>query len=470
MGSVDAAAVYARISSDVEGRGLGVARQVEDCRRLAAERGWRVAEEYVDNDVSAYSGKPRPAYARMVEDLQAGVRDAVIVYNLDRLHRRPSELEDFVALCERVGVRDVATVTADIDLGNDDGLFMARIFAAFAAKESGRRSARVRRKNEQSAQAGVPHGGGDRRPFGYAPDRVTVIESEAAVLRELAERFVAGESLRSLTMWLKDEGVSTVGGGQWRSQAVRQMLMAPRIAGLRAYHGEVVGEASWPAIITAQQRQRVLSALQARKASGRRAPRKYLLTGLLRCGRCGHVLYSQARYDSATRTGRYLCLRGPDHGGCGRLSVVSAPVEELITQAVLTRLDSPELAAALSGQASADAVLRQLGEQLAADRGRLDELAALYAAGDVSAREWMIARNPIQDRVADTERQLSTATETTALDGLIGNAEQLRGQWADLSIDRRQAIIRAVLDHAVIAPSKQTPRFDLNRVQPLWRY
>jgi site-specific DNA recombinase len=104
-----------------------------------------------------------------VADLASGARDAVIVYNLDRLHRRPAELEEFVALCERVGLSQVATVTADIDLGDDDGLFMARIFAAFAAKESGRKSARVRRKLLQNAEQGLPHG--SVRPFGYESDR-----------------------------------------------------------------------------------------------------------------------------------------------------------------------------------------------------------------------------------------------------------------------------------------------------------
>jgi len=162
---VCSAAIYARISSDAEGTGLGVARQLEDCRKLATDRGWPVGAEYVDNDVSAFSGKPRRQYAQMLADLASGARDAVIVYNLDRLHRRPVELEEFVTLCESVGVRDLATVTADIDLGNDDGLFMARIFAAFAAKESGRKSARIRRKMLQNAQAGLPHG--SARPFGY---------------------------------------------------------------------------------------------------------------------------------------------------------------------------------------------------------------------------------------------------------------------------------------------------------------
>ncbi len=87
----------------------------------------------------------------MVADLAARERGAVIVYNLDPLHRRPIELEEFAVLCERAGVTSVATATADIGLGNDDGLFMARMFAAFAAKKSGRRSARVRRKPQANA-------------------------------------------------------------------------------------------------------------------------------------------------------------------------------------------------------------------------------------------------------------------------------------------------------------------------------
>ncbi len=52
-----ALAAYARISSDREGDGLGVERQLEDCERLAERRGWQIAERFVDDDVSAWSGK-----------------------------------------------------------------------------------------------------------------------------------------------------------------------------------------------------------------------------------------------------------------------------------------------------------------------------------------------------------------------------------------------------------------------------
>jgi len=94
--SARAAAIYARISSDPDGTSLGVTRQVDDCRRLADGLGWSVAEEYVDNDLSAWGAKRRPAYERMLDDLAGGRRDGMVVYHQDRLTRRPAELEHFV--------------------------------------------------------------------------------------------------------------------------------------------------------------------------------------------------------------------------------------------------------------------------------------------------------------------------------------------------------------------------------------
>src|SRR5437868_481387 len=106
---IRSAAIYARISSDRDGTQLGVTRQVEDCRSLAQRRGWTVAEVYVDDDVSAYSGRIRPEYRRLLSDLKAGSRDAVVVWHLDRLHRQPKELEEFFEVCEAAGVTSLAS-------------------------------------------------------------------------------------------------------------------------------------------------------------------------------------------------------------------------------------------------------------------------------------------------------------------------------------------------------------------------
>ena len=466
MAEVRAAAVYARISSDTEGKALGVTRQLEDCRRLAVQVGWTIAQEYVDNDLSAYSGKLRPGYQQMLADLADGLRDAVICYHVDRLTRRPVELEQFVATVDAAGVRQVRFVSGDMDLGTGDGLLIGRIMAAVAANESAAKSRRMLRKWEQNAAQGMPHGG-STRPFGYDADRVTVRPDEAQVIRQLVTRYLAGESLRSLCTWLVEAGVPTVTGGEWRSPTLRGLLRSGRIAGLREHRGEVVGPAQWEAIISPADRDRVLARMAEQTASGRRSPRRYVLSGLLRCGKCGGKLYASPRENSR----RYVCLTGPDQRGCGRLTVVAEPLEAMLVEAVLQRLDGPELADAQAGRRdTAGAGAGDFSDGLAGDQAQLDELAVMFGKQEISAREWRAAREPIERRIQDRQRQLAALTRTDALIGLPGNGSQLRDQWEDLSISRQAAIVAAVLDHAVIAPGQSGARsLDPLRVAAVWR-
>jgi site-specific DNA recombinase len=240
---------------------------------------------------------------------------------------------------------------------------------------------------------------------------------------------------------------------------------------MREHRGEVIGPARWPAIITPAERDRVLARVAARSVTKTRAARTYLLSGMLRCGRCGNRLFSQARHVNPDhRVRRYVCLNGPDHGGCGRLTVVAEPVEALLTDAVLTRLDSRHLAKVLAGKSSPDRDVAALAVQVEKDQARLDELAGLYADGAITAREWITARDPITARIAQARRDIAAATDTTAVYELAGTGGVLREQWDGLGLERQQAIIKAVLDHAVIAPGTPGSRtLDINRVQPHWR-
>lgn len=464
MSSSIRAAIYARISRDVTGEGLGVERQLADCRKIADQRGGTVAEEYVDNDISAYAGKHRPAYERMLEDISDGQRDAVIVYNTDRLTRRPIELEQFTQICEVAGLTQLVAVTGDINLGNDDGMFMARVLAAVAAKESGRKSQRLKRKAQVTAESGKPNGG--RRPFGYTQDQLEVVESEAAVIRDMAERYLAGESLGSLTLWLQENEVPTVYGAEWHTSTIRQTLKNPRIAGLRSHNGVIVGPAVWSAIITPEQHQQLVATFERKTASNRRVPRRYLLSGLLRCGKCGGKLYSSAR--PAGR--RYVCMSGPDQKGCGGIFVSAPPVEELITEAVLYRLDSPAMADTLAGRAAADDRYTALSEQLQSDQAQMRELSELWGTRAISSQEWKAAREPIEARIHKTERQLAQLTGDNSLSGLVGNGSELRERWASLNLTRQAAIVSAVLDFATVHPVAPggNRSFDPNRVTPTW--
>jgi site-specific DNA recombinase len=84
---------------------------------LCERRGWVVAEVYTDNDVSAYSGKPRPAWQQLISDVQAGAVGAMVSWHVDRLTRSPRELEDVTDLADKHGI-ELATVTGEVDLNN----------------------------------------------------------------------------------------------------------------------------------------------------------------------------------------------------------------------------------------------------------------------------------------------------------------------------------------------------------------
>ncbi|MGH3820493.1 MAG: recombinase family protein, partial [Pseudonocardiaceae bacterium] len=84
-----------------------------------------VAEVYVDNDVSAYSGKPRPAW---------------------------QQLEDVIDLADKHGI-ELATVTGEVDLSNPTGRLVARMLGAAARHEAEHKAQRQKRQRRQAAEA-----------------------------------------------------------------------------------------------------------------------------------------------------------------------------------------------------------------------------------------------------------------------------------------------------------------------------
>lgn len=456
------AAVYCRISKDRAGEGLGVARQEEDARALCEARGWVPVEVFTDNDVSAYSGAPRPGYQALLDAVRAGRVDAIVAWHPDRLHRSPRELEDFIALVEEHGT-EVATVrSGELDLSSASGRMTARVVGAVARHESEQKSERIRRALEQRARAGKPHGPG--RPFGFEQDRVTVVEEEAALLREAARRVLAGESMTSIVRDWNDRGVSPPqGGSSWRVSTWRRMMLNPRLAGLRAYKGEVVGEAQWQAILNRRQWEAVKAKLTPKREAGRRA--EHLLSGLARCGRCDGPLWSAQTKDRL----RYRCFKRPGHDGCGRLSVSATPVERLVRDAVLTAISGPALAEARRQVASDDADQARAAESLADAEERLEQVAEMFADGTLSRREWLAARERLEERVEDARRTLDRHRQGGMLATLPADTDALTEVWEDRDVHWRRSLLEAIVERIIVHPAEPGGTFDPGRVEILWR-
>lgn len=460
------AAIYARISQDRSGDELGVKRQLADCRAEAKRRGWTVAEEYIDDDVSAYSGKARPAYERMLSDIEDGLRDAVLVWHLDRLHRRPIELERFIATCSRAGVTEVVTLAGDIDLAKGDGLLMARLLSAVAANESDSKRRRGKRKALEIAESGRPLMGGPR-PFGFLDDRVSHDPAEAAAIREVAGRVLAGETLYSVTTWLDESGIRTVGGFAWRTRTVRNFLLSPRYRGMRVHNGQVIGKGTWEPIITPEQGERLTRLLTEPARRTNRSARRYLLSGLLRCGKCGATLHSAPTNGRR----RYGCTMDAAGRGCGGIFIYAEMLEAFITEAILMRLDTPQMLAALNQAPAGNDEATAVAGQIQTDTSRMDGLATMWADGEMSRAEWITARNRIEPRLVANRAALTRLTQRDAVAAYAGRGTELRDRWDSLTLSRQVAVVKAVLDHAIILPATTPGRRGLDpaRIEPVWR-
>lgn len=464
-----AAAVYCRISADKRGEGLGVARQEELCRRLAGEKGWPVAEVYVDNDVSAYARRPRPAFNRMISDLEGGRRDAVLCVDQDRLTRRPVELEGFIDLAERLGVA-LANVSGEIDLSTADGRLRARLLGVVARQESEKKSERVTREAEQAARRGVPRG--SNRPFGWEADKVTVNQGEAALLREAVGRVLAGETTPAIAADWNRRGVPTPQRARygWSGATLKGMLRSPRLCGLRTYHGQVVADGRWEPILDRQ----TWETLQARlpKGSPPGRPGGRLLTGIARCGRCGGPLWAswqvESKYGRQYRRERYACVRRPCAPGCGNLTVTGEPLDALVRDAVLHALAGPGLARVRRHLAGDDTQQKQAVKDLADAEARREEAANLYASGEISRKEWFLIRDRVGQRI-QADRRILDRTAGPLTD-LPSSEIALRQAWEAGSIAWRRALLGAVVDRITVAPSAgHANRFDPSRVSISWR-
>jgi site-specific DNA recombinase len=467
------AAIYCRISKDKGGEALGVARQEEDCRKLCAARGWEVAVVLVDNDLSAYSGKPRPAYEQLLAAIRDGEIDALVAWDPDRLHRSPRELETFIALVEKHATA-IATVNAgNLDLATASGRMVARMLGAAARHESEHKSERIISALAQNARAGKRHGGA--RPFGFEADGVTIFEPEAAMIRDAATRILAGETATGIAREWNAEGVLTPQRrSKWAPGPVRAMLVAPRLAGLRASHGEIMGDAIWDPIIDRATHERLVVQLARKSRPGR--PAAYLLSNIARCGAlgddgkpCGGPLWGS---KSGQRV-RYICHNGPGRDGCGRISVVAGQLDEYVRDATIIALTGDGgagLAAARRRHAGNDERQRTaLAERDAAD-ARLHELASDYGDGLMTRTEWLTGREAAGARMTAAQKIIDSGGGGGVLGTLRSKPEEMEADWAAADVAWRRAVIGLVIERIVIHPATgRGPKLEEDRVEIMWR-
>ncbi|WP_159795778.1 recombinase family protein [Puerhibacterium puerhi] len=456
---------YTRASLDSTGEGLAVDRQARAIRALAESREWTLVGIEEDNSISAYGKKKRPGWERVLHAIETDQVDVVVAWALDRLTRSMKDLERIIDLAEKHNVA-IATATGDIDLTTDTGRMIARILAAVARAEVERKAERQRAAWEQRAGQGRPTPG--FRPFGYEHDQMTVRESEAELIRQAMKDVLAGVSTGAIARHWNDLGIRSARheylrkedakerDAEWTATSVRWVLSNPRISGRRKYNGSIVGDAQWPAIVTVDEQEAYLSIVRSRRMPNKPGPKPiYLLSGIVRCGKCGsHVTY---RARSNRSTDIYRCQ------GKGCTLIKRPDLDAYVSTLVVEFLSDPDSADLLhTGEKNAE--VDELRAKKAFLEERLNGLAVDYAEGLLTREQMVAGTARARESLEAVEARLSTFAGGHALDGLAGapNAAQM---WEGLDLERKRAVIRWLLD-IELKPGVQ----GIERVQWAWKH
>ncbi len=232
----------------------------------------------------------------------------------------------------------------------------------------------------------------------------------------------------------------------------------------------------WAPILDAPTWKRVSAILTDPARKRKRAIRSYLLTGLLRCSRCGTAMVATPRQTKTGggKRGVYVDGKGATQraygcaktsGGCGGVFILASGIDAFITDAVLYRLRGANLDRARRRLAKAtddDTIL----SDIAADEAMLVELAEDFAERRISRSAFHAATDRVQGRLDTGRARLAAQSTPDALGGI----HDLVSEWQDLGLERQRAVIAAVLAEIAVGPARGPGnRFDPQRVSFRWR-
>jgi DNA invertase Pin-like site-specific DNA recombinase len=435
------------------------------CRDLAGRLGWDVAADcgengvYTDHSKSAWQrNRKRPGWDQMLADVKAGKVSGIVVYHGDRLVRRPEDLADLMRLAESKGVK-LASPTGTRDL--DTERLELWIRAAFAEEESQRTSERRKAQYERWRRDGkVRPGGRGGRAYGFKSDGMTHVPAECEVIREMARRVLAGETVGSVARDVSARGHRTPAGNEFGHGTVKKMLMRPRYAGLMP-DGE--SKAAWEPVLDRQEWERVALVLEA-KAGGfdyATNARRWLLSGIARCGReledgteCGTPMrLNPSKGKDGRHVNGYQCTRK----GCSTYRSAEL-LDAYVTGRVLGALSSDETP---EGRAPEPDMVPEW-QALTTERAATEALLADYRKSAGRSALLMTRLDQVDARMAELREREAGGARVRLLARYRGLT---RAQWEALPLEVRRALVAACFTVTVLPASKRGPGFRVQDVR-----
>lgn len=356
--------IYTRKSTD---EGLDRDFNSLDAQREAAEayvgsqkhEGWTALPDRYDDGGFTGANMERPALKRLLQDVENGLVDIILVYKVDRLSRSLIDFARMMDVLERHGVSFVS-VTQHFDTSTPMGRLTLNVLLSFAQFEREMITDRVR-----DAVAGAKRKGkftGGTPALGYDVDReahkLVVNPAEAKTVRHIFKRFAEVGSGLTIAKELNAKGITTKSwttrNGKHRDGKPWNASLIYRILSNRLYLGETVHKGEcYPgeheAIISKSQWDAAQAMIRANPRKTQRSHESVpaLLAGIIRCRHCDRAMTSTYTRKAGRTYRYYVCTKATKNGydSCPVRTVAAGDIEQAVISQVRVLFRSPEMIA-----------------------------------------------------------------------------------------------------------------------------
>jgi site-specific DNA recombinase len=418
----------------------------------------------------------------MLTNVRASRIDAIVSWQMDRLLRRVEDASAIIAIAKQYGTI-IANIDGALDLSTAAGRKKFYDLAAAAEYASDLSSERLRLKHAELAADGKFSGG--TRPFGcdleeyvytdhtgrHIKYRLVLNAEEAGVIEAAAQAVLEGRSVTSITKEWAAGNVRSTRGRLFRHGDVKELLLSPRIAGLRSTGGKLV-KAEWEPTITTEQHEELKALLgpPRQRGSNQGTARSYLLTGFVVCGICGAPLRSH-RSKSNRETEpqrRYVC--DPRAGGGYHVKRLASVVEEQVVWELLGELPRKLLEATRRAPEHWESLGRLLTARQTAE-DRLEGLEDLLADGLLDRSGYVRQRRRLKGKLEELDQQIAHVRAQAPRRRLRGAyMHELQAEWDALDLEEQRNLLADHIERIVVKPvGPGRKRMDPDSAEIIWR-
>ncbi len=329
--------IYTRCSTDDQAQGdfTTLDAQAYHCKNMLDAFGHELADIGKKGVVidDGYSGKDlnRPGIQMILADINKKRSfDGIIFFRLDRLTRNTRDLYWLIDLFRAKEIHFVS-VRENLDSSTAIGRVVIGILGILSAFERELTGERVKASCIARVRLGkwvggnVPFGyklipDGNPLPNGRQPHKIIINPEVGNKLHFIWEMAANNKSLYDIAQELIRRGIKTPSQKVWRKQTIAWIIKNPFHKGYIKY-GDEIHKGNHPAIVDEELWEKANRILTA-KLPGHRFIKQtpeyiYLLSGILKCGKCGsHYVCESGNGHTAEKFFYYVCGRSKQRLGC----------------------------------------------------------------------------------------------------------------------------------------------------------